>query len=388
MHREIIRLQDNLKNCNIAECVEEVSSLISNNLFTLKIELLLKCLDEQDNYYRKIPVTTKDVALIGRRCTDNIVGSLSTMYKAQDVDALRYRYQKVIENLELLSLNFNESLLRQTIDWLSNLSNYWTTNLRRIIAEEKIEGDLYNHFRIALFKYLEIDTILDVGANVGQYALSQFSLGYKGRINSFEPLASTFDQLSDTVNNHEYDWVIHNIAFGNENGVKEFYECENSACSTFNPTFQSGPMSMSGVVKSAKVEISKLDDYLDSKGIAFENAYLKMDVENFDREVLLGSARTLEKVRGAEVECRNLYYVDNQWLAGDIIAYMNQFDLCPVLYPDLATDLAVGQMIGSDIIFLKRELVQEISWIFSIQNFKNRVLIRYPSKYTSSLHWL
>jgi FkbM family methyltransferase len=36
---------------------------------------------------------------------------------------------------------------------------------------------------------------LDVGANVGQYAERQISLGYTGQIISFEPISSVFTKL-------------------------------------------------------------------------------------------------------------------------------------------------------------------------------------------------
>ena len=42
-----------------------------------------------------------------------------------------------------------------------------------------------------------IDHIIDVGANEGQFAQSMRRLGFTGRISSFEPLNDVFKELSE-----------------------------------------------------------------------------------------------------------------------------------------------------------------------------------------------
>lgn len=44
-----------------------------------------------------------------------------------------------------------------------------------------------------------IDTVLDVGANVGQFASSLRKKGFSGRLESFEPVSSVFADLEDAA---------------------------------------------------------------------------------------------------------------------------------------------------------------------------------------------
>ncbi|HXU82134.1 MAG TPA: FkbM family methyltransferase, partial [Polyangia bacterium] len=56
----------------------------------------------------------------------------------------------------------------------------------------------------------QIDAVLDVGANVGQYALLLRSWGYRGRIISFEPLSAQFQQLKAQAD-RDPAWEVFNI---------------------------------------------------------------------------------------------------------------------------------------------------------------------------------
>ena len=59
-----------------------------------------------------------------------------------------------------------------------------------------------------------IDTVLDVGANIGQFAQQlRDDLGYTNKIISFEPLSSAFELLKTNAGG-DPNWEVFNIALG------------------------------------------------------------------------------------------------------------------------------------------------------------------------------
>ena len=61
----------------------------------------------------------------------------------------------------------------------------------------------------------EIDTVLDIGANLGQFAqLIRVDIGYANRIISFEPLSSAFELLKSNAERNS-NWDVFIIALGN-----------------------------------------------------------------------------------------------------------------------------------------------------------------------------
>src|SRR5688500_11538030 len=58
-----------------------------------------------------------------------------------------------------------------------------------------------------------VDTIFDVGANIGQSALHYRAIGFEHKIVSFEPVAHLFAQLRAQAA-HDPLWEVENVALG------------------------------------------------------------------------------------------------------------------------------------------------------------------------------
>jgi hypothetical protein len=69
-----------------------------------------------------------------------------------------------------------------------------------------------------LLARLEVDCVLDVGANLGQYAVELRMIGFKGLVISFEPTPSLHAQIANWSKSHP-NWKTMDVALGRTAGA-------------------------------------------------------------------------------------------------------------------------------------------------------------------------
>jgi len=128
--------------------------------------------------------------------------------------------------------------------------------------------------------------IFDVGANVGDFTTAAFeALGGDITIHAFEPARDTFQKLSArfTANNRV---ILNNVALGREAGERALFGVvrDTGMASLFQRNLGDGePPEFQEMV-----ELVRLSDYCSARRIERINL-LKLDVEGFELEVLLGA---------------------------------------------------------------------------------------------------
>ena len=93
------------------------------------------------------------------------------------------------------------------------------------IRRNNFGGYLLNN-RIKLLKHHDIQTLLDVGGNTGQFAYYTRKAGYQNKIISFEPLSEAYVLLQAFARN-DAKWDTVNAAIGDEDGEIEINVSEN-----------------------------------------------------------------------------------------------------------------------------------------------------------------
>ena len=73
-----------------------------------------------------------------------------------------------------------------------------------------------------LLRELEVNVVLDVGANLGQYAQSLRANGYTGRIVSFEPVPHIAEELEKSAA-EDPDWQVLRYALGERDETAEIH---------------------------------------------------------------------------------------------------------------------------------------------------------------------
>ena len=81
----------------------------------------------------------------------------------------------------------------------------------------------------------EVDMVLDIGANVGQFASELRSVGYKGILVSFEPLSAAHMALSEAAGRDPKWHVYPRGAIGDHDGEIEINIARNSVSSSVLP---------------------------------------------------------------------------------------------------------------------------------------------------------
>lgn len=139
-------------------------------------------------------------------------------------------------------------------------------------------------------------TVLDVGANKGQFARRLREVGYQGEIVSFEPLASCHDALSTAAANDPRWHVAPRAALGAKDDIVIINVSENLVSSSMLPITEHavGVHAPSRYVATEEVPLRRLDAMIDS---AWQAPFaLKIDTQGFELEVLNGATGLLPTV--------------------------------------------------------------------------------------------
>jgi len=131
-------------------------------------------------------------------------------------------------------------------------------------------------------------TVFDVGANVGQSAISYASKFPSADIYSFEPVSSTFTALEENTQSIGSRLHLINSAVGKTVGNKGIYvnpcSLENSIAYKYRSSSQE------------TVKIDTIDDFMKRNDIKIVD-FLKIDTEGYELEVLAGSESALREQR-------------------------------------------------------------------------------------------
>jgi FkbM family methyltransferase len=161
-----------------------------------------------------------------------------------------------------------------------------------------------------LLKQFEINCVLDVGANTGQFALGLRRAGYEGHIISFEPVGAAYARLRAAAE-RDPAWSVLNFALGSANCEATINVTSNSDLSSLltpNPYSQERFGKKMELVGTEEVTVRRLDSVLyDVAGhVARPRFYLKMDTQGYDLETFAGLGESADLMLGLQSEVSTL----------------------------------------------------------------------------------
>jgi FkbM family methyltransferase len=203
-----------------------------------------------------------------------------------------------------------------------------------------------------------VDVVLDIGANSGQYATGLRTRAFKGRIVSFEPLPGPFSLLESKASADPL-WDCQRCALGNADGTISINVAGNAGLSSsVLPMLKSHQDAYppANYIGTEEVPIHRLDSVAPEILRPTDIAFLKMDVQGFEKQVLAGGKSTVnDRCVGMQLELSFLPLYEGDMLireALDLI-YSLGFTMTGLL-PGFM-DARNGRMLQADGIFFRQD---------------------------------
>ena len=140
-----------------------------------------------------------------------------------------------------------------------------------------------------------VKTVLDIGANKGQFGVLLRAEGYRGRLISFEPLSAAHAMLSRAAASDPHWTVAPAMALGDRDDSAEINVAKNLASSSFLPVLERSVSAAdaSAYMATETVKVRRLDGVVDA---AWEAPFaVKLDTQGFELHVLRGGLQTLAR---------------------------------------------------------------------------------------------
>jgi FkbM family methyltransferase len=157
-----------------------------------------------------------------------------------------------------------------------------------------------------LFRRQGISTVIDVGANVGQYGLLLREIGFRGQIFSFEPVAANYEVLRQLAG-RDGNWIVSQQALAAEAGEMTINVTASSDLTSFHVPNEHAAAHFKdsiAVTRKETVPVSTLNAFFEqyAERLDKEKLFLKLDTQGFDLEVVKGGQYALPRVSGLQVE--------------------------------------------------------------------------------------
>ena len=222
------------------------------------------------------------------------------------------------------------------------------------VAVSRRENTLGYHRR-ALLRALGVTVVLDVGANIGQYARLLRKARYHGVIVSFEPQEEAFRQLR---NNSSGDPLhrCRQVALGDYSGDATLFVSRNSVSSSLRKVTQLSVAAnaATAAVGSLRVSVTSLDTVFPSEVGPTDVCYLKIDTQGFEAQVLKGAAVVLPRVAAIEIELSLVALYEGQALLPAVWKMLDQGNFRPVWVERGFKEPNSGALLQVDGLFVKR----------------------------------
>ncbi|NNG04692.1 MAG: FkbM family methyltransferase [Inquilinus sp.] len=161
--------------------------------------------------------------------------------------------------------------------------------------------------RLQLLRAIEPTLVLDVGANVGQFARGVLAYDRNRRVVSFEPVHASHDRLVRVAQQSRCpNWyVAPSMAIGRAEGSAMMNVANYSGCSSLRPMSGTQTAFAPDIVYTGAetVDVRRLDEAAREYVRNDDRIYLKIDTQGYEMDVLEGATGLMDRIVAITLEC-------------------------------------------------------------------------------------
>ena len=194
-------------------------------------------------------------------------------------------------------------------------------------------------------------TIIDVGANVGQFAVACAKIFPESVVHSFEPQPDCVQELmrnTRTLSNVE----VHPMALGARSGTVQLHVNSHSHSSSILNLGQRHRDAFPNAreVGSIEVPLSTLDHEFDARPLAAP-VLLKLDVQGYEPSVIEGATQLLKRVEYVLLEASLSPLYEGELTFMQVVRLMESYDFTFLRPLDWLKDPETGEVLQMDALF-------------------------------------
>ena len=210
--------------------------------------------------------------------------------------------------------------------------------------------------RFTWLRHLNINTILDIGANIGQFATEVTKVFPEAQIYSFEPIKDVYERLIDNIKENKRIRAF-NSALGNINGrtriFRDGYSASSSLLEMANLHKEAFPFS--GSISNQIINIKRLDDMVELERLKLNpEIMIKIDVQGYEEKVVEGGMNTIKKAKVVITEVSFYELYKDQVLFGEIYETFVSLGFDFKGFNDLSFHPVSGLSLFGDAVFVKK----------------------------------
>lgn len=206
---------------------------------------------------------------------------------------------------------------------------------------------------------LNIETIIDIGANEGQFIKKIGPILPNAQIFAFEPIQHCYNNLLASTKGEKI--IAYNLGLSDSSGKAEINISNNKESSSIlnMKELHTSTFEESIFVAKETIELKRLDEVLSLSQLK-KNFLIKLDVQGYEEKVIAGGELIFlsAAVLIVEVIFEPLY--EDQWLFDDIYRYFVKGHFRFVGFAEQEYSPKTGIPLFADAIFIRNDLISKL----------------------------